>query len=61
MGEVLGVTGQLTQAERDILIDYLTDGDGPAAIVDLHDDYTLDGKLNGMVAIILQSPAYQLH
>ncbi len=59
--ELLGVTDQLTTAERDELIDYLTDGAGPLASIDLTDDDVRNSKLNGLVAIVLQSPAYQLH
>ena len=42
------------------LIDYLTD-DGAERRVDLTDDDVRDRKLNGLFALVLQSPAYQLH
>ena len=59
--ELLGVNDQLTTAERDELIDYLTDGAGPLASIDLTDYDVRNSKLNGLVAMVLQSPAYQLH
>ena len=60
---LLGVFDQLNATERDALIDYLTDGAGPGASVDLQeqDGATRKRKLNGLVATVLQSPAYQLH
>ena len=58
---LLGVDGQLGTGERDALIDYVTDGVGPTATVDLTDDTVRDRKLNGLVATVLQSPIYQLH
>ena len=58
---LLGVEDQLGSAERTALIDYLTDGAGPGASVNLADDDTRNRKLNGLVATVLQSPAYQLH
>jgi uncharacterized protein (DUF1800 family) len=53
---VLGVTDQLTSTERSVLLSYL--GAGP---IDLHDFDTRNRKLNGLFALVLQSPAYQLH
>jgi uncharacterized protein (DUF1800 family) len=58
---LLGVDDQIGSAERDALIDYLTDGAGPGASVDLSDTTLRDRKLNGLVATVLQSPIYQLH
>ncbi len=58
--ELLGVNDQIGDPERDALIDYLTDGIGPTATVDLADQATRDRKLNGLVATVLQSPIYQL-
>jgi uncharacterized protein (DUF1800 family) len=49
---VLGVADQLSAAERQDLIDYMNAG--PEA-------GNLDAKLNGLFALVLQSPAYQLH
>jgi uncharacterized protein (DUF1800 family) len=57
--DLLGVTDQFIGSERDALIDYLTDGGGQP--VDLNDYAFRDMKLNGLVALVLQSPAYQLH
>jgi uncharacterized protein (DUF1800 family) len=56
---VLGITDQLTASERQTLIDYLTDGVAGAA-VDLRDDSVRNTKLNGLFALVIQSPAYQL-
>ena len=58
---LLGVDDQIGTAERDALIDYLTDGAGPSTSVDLNDSTVRDRKLNGLVATVLQSPIYQLH
>jgi uncharacterized protein (DUF1800 family) len=58
--DVLGVTDQLTGAERTVLIDYLTDG-GANPTLDLGDYDTRNAKLHGLFALVLQSPAYQLH
>ena len=58
---LLGVDDQISSSERDVLIDYLTDGAGPTASVDFSNDDTRNRKLNGLVATVLQSPAFQLH
>jgi uncharacterized protein (DUF1800 family) len=58
--DVLGVTDQLTAAERNVLVDYLTDG-GTNPTLDLNDYDVRNRKLNGLFALVLQSPAYQLH
>lgn len=57
--DACGVTGLYTTAELDVLIDYATDG-SPASPVDLSDYYVRNMKLNGLFALVLQSPAYQL-
>jgi uncharacterized protein (DUF1800 family) len=57
--DACGVTGLYTAAERDVLIDYLTDG-SPGAPLDLHDDGVRNAKLHGLFALVLRSPAYQL-
>jgi uncharacterized protein (DUF1800 family) len=57
--DLLGVTDQFIADERAKLIDYLTDGTGNP--VDLEDYDTRNRKLNGLVALVLQSPGYQLH
>lgn len=54
--EVLGVADQLSASERQTLLDYL--GPGP---IDLNDYDTQNRKLNGLFALVLQSPAYQVH
>jgi uncharacterized protein (DUF1800 family) len=53
---VLGIKDQLSVAERDALITYM--GPGP---IDLFDYDTQNAKLNGLFALVLQSPAYQVH
>ena len=58
---LLGVDDQIDMAERDALIDYVTDGAGPGATVDFSDTALRERKLNGLVATVLQSPIYQLH
>jgi len=57
--ELLGVKDQLTNSNRDDLITYLTDA-GAMPTIDLSDTDTLYRKLNGLVAVVLQSPVYQL-
>jgi hypothetical protein len=54
------VTDQLTGAERQVFIDYVSDG-GANPTLDLNDSDTRNRKLNGLFALVLQSPAYQLH
>ncbi len=58
--DVLGVTDDLTAAEKSTLTSYLTDG-GTMATIDLTDYDTRNRKLNGLFALVMQSPAYQLH
>jgi uncharacterized protein (DUF1800 family) len=58
--DLLGVTTQLTAAERTVLVDYLTDG-GLNPTLDLRDYDVRNSKLNGLFALVMQSPAYQLH
>jgi uncharacterized protein (DUF1800 family) len=57
---VLGVSDQLSAAERTALIDYLTDG-GLTPALDLTDFDVRNTKLNGLFALLLESPAYHLH
>jgi hypothetical protein len=57
---VLGITDQLAPADRDVLINYLTDGN-PSAAVNLNDEHFRTLKLNGLFGLAMQSPAYQLH
>jgi uncharacterized protein (DUF1800 family) len=59
--DLLGVTDQITTEERDALIDYLVDGGPPSTPIDLNDYDIRNRKLHGLVALVLQSPAYQLH
>jgi hypothetical protein len=58
--DALGVTDQLTATERNDLVDYLTDN-GTNMTLNLNDYDTRNRKLNGLFALVLQSPAYQLH
>jgi hypothetical protein len=55
----LAMTDRFTSAERDSLIDYLTDND-PGQPVDLTDEQVRHTKLRGLYGLILQSPHYQL-
>ncbi len=57
---LLGLTDQLSPDERAALLDYLTDG-GTTATLNLTDLDTRGRKLHGLFALLLQSPAYQLH
>jgi uncharacterized protein (DUF1800 family) len=57
---VLGLQDHLTMSAKDILTDYLTDG-GANPTLDLFDDTTRNEKLHGLFALLMQSPAYQLH
>ncbi len=57
---VLGVGDQLSSGERDVLIAYLTDG-GLQPTIDLTNPDVLNVKLHGLFALVLESPAYQLH
>ncbi len=57
---LLGVTDQLTSMERSALISYLTDN-GMNPSLDLSDGDVRNTKLNGLFALVMESPAYQLH
>jgi uncharacterized protein (DUF1800 family) len=46
-------------SNRDALVEYLTDGGG--GMLDFSDYDTRDKKLRGVIALVLQSPAYMLH
>jgi hypothetical protein len=48
------------RAERTVLVDYLTD-DGANPTLDLNDYDVRNTKLHGLFALVLQSPAYQVH
>ncbi len=56
VAELLGVREDLSAGERAALVGYL--GAGP---VNLLDPVTVDKKLRGLIGLVLQSPAYQLH
>jgi uncharacterized protein (DUF1800 family) len=58
--DALGITDQFTATERNDLVDYLTDN-GTNMTLNLNDYDTRNRKLNGLFALVLQSPAYQLH
>ena len=58
--DLLGMTDDLLPGDRAVLIDYLTDG-SPGATVNLTSGLTRDKKLAGVVGLVLQSPAYQVH
>src|SRR5690606_6708596 len=57
---VLGLADQLTAEERAVFVDYLTDG-GATTTLDLANVDVRARKLHGLFALLLQSPAYQLH
>jgi uncharacterized protein (DUF1800 family) len=59
--DLLGISDQLTPAERAVLVDYLTDGGTVTSFDFKHDDEARDGKLYGLFALAMQSPAYQVH
>jgi len=59
--DVLGVTDQLSGSERGALVQYVSDGGGANATVDLDDYDVRNTKLHGLFALVMQSPAYQLH
>jgi uncharacterized protein (DUF1800 family) len=58
--DLLGVTDDLTTAERNALIDYLTDG-SPATPVNLTDYETREKKVSGLLGLVMQSPSYHVH
>jgi hypothetical protein len=57
---VLGITDQLSSSDREFLLAYLTD-DGTRPALNLGDPDLRARKLHGLFALLLQSPAYQLH
>ncbi len=57
----LGISDQIMTADRDALIDYLTDGGPPSTPVDLVDFTNRRIKLNGLFGLLLMSPAFQVH
>lgn len=58
--DLLGVSDQMADADKSPLIVYLTDN-GANPTLNLNDDNVRNTKLNGLFALVLQSPAYQLH
>ena len=58
--EVLGIPDQMDATEHAALVDYLTDH-GASPVLDLFDEHTRNTKLHGLFALVMQSPAYQLH
>ena len=57
---VLGIRDQLSTGDRVLLLTYLT-ADGALPAIDLNNEDLRNMKLNGLFALLLQSPAYQLH
>ena len=57
---VLGLQDHLKAADKTNLQVYLTDN-GANPTLDLNDFDTRNEKLNGLFALLMQSPAYQLH
>jgi uncharacterized protein (DUF1800 family) len=58
--DALGVTDQFTAQERQYFINYIT-GNGTNLSLDLNDYDTRNEKLHGLFALVMQSPAYQVH
>jgi uncharacterized protein (DUF1800 family) len=58
--EVLAVTDQVTTAQRNALVDYVSDN-GARQSLDLEDEDTRNRKLHGLFGLLLQAPGYQLH
>lgn len=58
--EVLGIPEQVDPAEHEAWVDYLTDG-GATTSLDLFDEDVRNTKLHGLFALVMQSPAFQLH
>jgi uncharacterized protein (DUF1800 family) len=56
---VLAIEDQLTDPEIAVLSDYLTD-DGANPMLNLYDYDVRNVKLNGLFALLMQSPAYQM-
>jgi hypothetical protein len=56
---LLGVKDYVSDAERTILINYLTDTN--TVTPDLTEYNYRNRKLHGLIALVMQSPAYQLH
>jgi uncharacterized protein (DUF1800 family) len=54
--DLLGVKDDLTPGERGTLVAYM--GPGP---IDLNDYDTRNRKLHGLIGLVLESPAYQVH
>jgi len=57
---VLAVNDQVDGADKQRLVDYLTDN-GATNSLDLYDYDTRNNKLHGLFALVMQLPAYQLH
>jgi uncharacterized protein (DUF1800 family) len=57
----LGIADQIASADRDALIDYLTDGGPPTTSIDLDDFDVRRTKLHGLFGLLLMSPAFQVH
>ncbi|MCW5891309.1 MAG: DUF1800 domain-containing protein [bacterium] len=58
--DLFGVRDQLSPAERQVFVDYLTEN-GTVPSIDLRNWDVRNTKLNGLFALVMQSPAYQLH
>ena len=57
----LGLSDEIAAADRDALIDYLTDGGPPSTPIDLDDFDVRRTKLHGLFGLLLMSPAFQVH
>lgn len=59
--EILGLAGRFEAGEIAVLVDYLTDGAGAGASVDLNDVAFRHRKLHGLFAVVLQTPQYLIN
>ncbi len=57
---ILGIADHLAAEESTVLMEYLTDA-GLHPSLDLTDYEVRNNKLHGLFALLMQSPAYQLH
>ena len=58
--DLLGITDQLTAADQATLVNYLTEN-GTQPTLNLTDYDTRNRKVNGLFALVMQSPVYQVH
>ena len=59
--DLFEVTDQFTAAERQALVDYLTDNGAVASLNIKTNEHDREVKLHGLFALVMQSPQYNLH